>query len=228
MPRSYLASKPAPNWQLSGFLTWTKSDFAAILADSNEIAALARIDREHELVVIYRPLPIKSPADDLIAIMGNMSNELSEPAFIKINEDCIGSSFAIQNHLEIPLAICSEIPLLAELLRDTSWNEAPEEIALAFFSNMVPIPFGAVIPEGVTPGDEFFDVFQAISTEHGKWAKLITKQIEQSESDNDHVTIFRCIIDAQILRGECAPARAATRGIHTTVIPVTSPFIKTT
>ena len=53
MPRSYLASKPAPNPQLSGFLTWTKSDFAAILADSNEIAALAGIDREHELVVIY-------------------------------------------------------------------------------------------------------------------------------------------------------------------------------
>ena len=46
---------------LSGFLTWTKSDFAAILADSNKIAALARIDREHELVVIYQPLPIKIP-----------------------------------------------------------------------------------------------------------------------------------------------------------------------
>ncbi len=164
MPRSYLASKPAPNPQLSGFLTWTKSDFAAILADSNEIAALAGIDREHELVVIYRPLPIKSPAGDFIAIAGNMSNEQSEPAFIKINEDCIGSSFAIQNHLEIPLAIRSEIPLPAELLRDTSWNEAPEDIALAVFPNMVPIPFGAVIPDGVTPGDEFFEVFQAIST----------------------------------------------------------------
>ena len=75
MPRSYLASKPAPNPQLSGFLTWTKSNFAAILADSNEIAALAGIDREHELVVIYRPLPIKSPAGDFIAIAGNMSNE---------------------------------------------------------------------------------------------------------------------------------------------------------
>ena len=89
MPRSYLASKPAPNPQLSGFLIWTKSDFAAILADSNKIAALAGIDREHELVVIYRPLPMKSPAGDLIAIAGNMSNELSEPAFIKINEDLL-------------------------------------------------------------------------------------------------------------------------------------------
>ena len=228
MPRSYLASKPAPNPQLSGFLTWTKSDFAAILADSNKIAALAGIDREHELVVIYRPLPIKSPAGDFIAIAGNMSNEQSEPAFIKINEDCIGSSFAIQNHLEIPLAIRSEIPLPAELLRDTSWNEAPEDIALAVFPNLVPIPFGAVIPDGVTPGDEFFEVFQAISMEHGEWAKLITEQIEQSESDNEHVTIFRRIIDARILRGERDPARAATRGIRTAVIPATSPFIETT
>ena len=228
MPRSYLASKPAPNPQLSGFLTWTKSDFAAILADSNEIAALAGIDREHELVVIYRPLPIKSPAGDFIAIAGNMSNEQSEPAFIKINEDCIGSSFAIQNHLEIPLAIRSEIPLPTELLRDTSWNEAPEDIALAVFPNLVPIPFGAIIPDGITPGDEFFEVFQAISTEHGEWAKLITEQIEQSESDNDHVTIFRRIIDARILRGERDPARAATRGIRTAVIPATNPFIETT
>jgi len=170
IPRSYLALKPAPNPQLSGFLTWTKSDFAAILADSNEIAALAGIDHEHELVVIYRPLPIKSPAGDFIAIAGNMSNEQSEPAFIKINKDCIGSSFAIQNHLEIPLAIRSEIPLPAELLRDASWNEAPKDIALAVFPNMVSIPFGAVIPDGVTPGDEFFEVFQAISTEHGEWA----------------------------------------------------------
>ena len=168
------------------------------------------------------PFLLKFPVGDFIAIAGNMSNEQSEPAFIKINEDCIGSSFAIQNHLEISLVICSEIPLPAELLHDTSWNEAPKDIALA------PIPFGAVILDEVTPGDEFFKVFQAISTEHGKWAKLITEQIEQSESDNDHVTIFRRIIDARILRGERDPARAAARGIHTIVIPTTSPFIETT
>jgi hypothetical protein len=88
--------KPAPNPQLSGFLTWTISNFAAIPVDSNEIAALAGIDRKNELFVIYRPLPIKSPAGDLISIAGNLNNEQSEPAFIKINEDCIGSSFAIQ------------------------------------------------------------------------------------------------------------------------------------
>ncbi len=133
-----------------------------------------------------------------------------------------------KNHLEIPLAIRSEIPLPAELLRDTSWDEVPKEIALAVFPNMVPIPFGAVIPDGVTPGNEFFEVFQAISTEHGKWAKLITEQIEQSKSNNDHVTIFRRIIDERILRGERDPARAATRGIRTTVIPATSLFIETT
>ncbi len=67
--------------------------------DSSEIAALAGVDRENELVVIYRPLPIISPAGDLMVIAGNMNNEQSEPAFIKINEDCIGSSFAIQNHI---------------------------------------------------------------------------------------------------------------------------------
>ena len=58
MPHSYIASKPAPNPQLSGFLTWTESNFAAILADSNEIADLAGIDRANKLDVIYRPSPL--------------------------------------------------------------------------------------------------------------------------------------------------------------------------
>ena len=78
MPHSYIASKSAPNPQLSGFLTWTKSNFAAIPVNSNEIAALAGIDHENELVVIYRPLPIKSPAGDFIAIVGNMYNKQSQ------------------------------------------------------------------------------------------------------------------------------------------------------
>ena len=93
---------------------------------------------------------------------------------------------------------------------------------------MVPIPFGAVIPEGITPGDEFIEVFGAISAEHSKWAKLIMDQIEQSESDNDHVTIYRRIMDARVLRGERDPACAATAGIHTMLIPTSSPFIGTT
>jgi hypothetical protein len=84
--------------------------------DSSVIAALARINRENELAFIFRPLPIISPAGNLIAIAGNMNDKRSELAFIKINEDCIGSFLAIQNHREIPLEICSEIPLLADLL----------------------------------------------------------------------------------------------------------------
>ena len=196
MPRSYTASEPVPNPPLSGFLTWTKSNFAAIPSDLHDIAALAGINRENELVVIFRPLPIISSSGELIAIAGNMNDEKSKPAFIKTNKDCIGSSFAIQNHREIPLAICSEIPLPTELLRDTTWEEAQEDITLATFPNMVPIPFGAVIPYGVTPGKEFIEAFLAISSEHGEWAKLITKRIEQSKSDNDHVTIFWRITDA--------------------------------
>jgi hypothetical protein len=37
------------------FLTGIKSCFAAIPADSNDVAALAGIDRENELVVILDP-----------------------------------------------------------------------------------------------------------------------------------------------------------------------------
>ena len=93
----------------------------------------------------------------------------AKPAFIKNNEECIGHSYVIQNHMEIPLAICPKFPLPAELLCGTSWNEAPEEDGIAAFPTMVPIPFGAVIPEGITPGDEFIKVFgaSALSTASG-------------------------------------------------------------
>jgi len=120
MPSSYLASKPAPNpQQLLGFLIWTKHDFAAIRENSNVIAALVRIDSKNELVIIFAPIPIQSLAGDLIAIAGNMNNDRSKPVFIKINEECIGYSYVIQNHMKIPLAICPKIPLPAELLRGT-------------------------------------------------------------------------------------------------------------
>jgi hypothetical protein len=67
-----------------------------------------------------------------------------------------------------PLSIRSEIPLPAELLQGTTWDEAQEEIALAAFPNMVPISFGAVISSGVTPGNEIIEVFLVILPEHSE------------------------------------------------------------
>jgi hypothetical protein len=64
-----------------GFLTWTKHDFAAIRENSNVITALAGIDSKNELVVIFAPVPIQSPAGDLIAIAGNMNNDRSKTCF---------------------------------------------------------------------------------------------------------------------------------------------------
>ncbi len=88
--------RASPESTTIGFSHLDKSNFAAIPSDLHDIAALAGINRENELVVIFRPLPIISPSGELIAIAGNMNDERSEPAFIKINKDCIGSSFAMQ------------------------------------------------------------------------------------------------------------------------------------
>jgi hypothetical protein len=101
LPSSYTALMPAQNNLLSGFLTWTKSYIASILVDSNNIAALAGIDwKNYESVAIISSLPIKSPAGNLIAITGNMSDKKVNllSSFIKISENCIGSFFALQNH----------------------------------------------------------------------------------------------------------------------------------
>jgi hypothetical protein len=142
---------------------------------------LAGIDRDNELVVIFRPLSINYPAGDLIAIAGNMSGKKREPAFIKINKDCTGFSFVIQNHRKIPLTIHPKIPLPAKLLYDTTWDNAQEGIAFAAIPNMVPIPFGAVIPDGVTHSNEFIKAFLAISPKHCEWAKLIYRQANQAK-----------------------------------------------
>ncbi len=66
------------------------------------------------------------------------------------------------------MSLRSKIPLPAELLQDTTWDEAQEEIALAAFPNMVPISFGAVISNGVIPGNEFIEVFLVILPKHGE------------------------------------------------------------
>ena len=61
MPSSYLASKPTPNpKQLSGFLAWTKRNFAAIQENSNEVAALAGMDSKMNWLSSLHPFPLDS------------------------------------------------------------------------------------------------------------------------------------------------------------------------
>ena len=95
MPTSYLASKPSPNPGLPNWLTWTKDDFFKIDPDSPQVAALVGINSISELVVIYKPVPVIGPDGSFAAILGNLNDEKSEPAFIKIDGSIIGSAYNV-------------------------------------------------------------------------------------------------------------------------------------
>jgi hypothetical protein len=56
MPISYLASKPAPNPVLPSWLTWTKDDFLKISTKPSQVAALVGINKNLELVMLYKPI----------------------------------------------------------------------------------------------------------------------------------------------------------------------------
>ena len=170
MPRSYIASKPAPNPQLSGF----SPGLEAILLPSQWIQA--KLPLWPELTARTSRLSFIDPSPSYPRQV--ISLPLRE-TWITNKASPLSS-----RSTRIALAHLSLFKTIFKFLWRSSlrfWEEAPKDTALAVFPNMAPIPYGAVIPDGVTPGDEFIEVFQAMSTEHGEWAKLITEQIEQSD-----------------------------------------------
>jgi hypothetical protein len=87
-----------------------------------------------------------------------MFDESSSPAFFKIDKDDNGSSYAIREHDKVPTEFRPEIPLQADSVKDTDWDNAgvEMEIALIAIPNIVPIPFGTEI-NSTTADDDFTD-----------------------------------------------------------------------
>ena len=92
--------------------------------------------------MIYKPTPVFNDRNELTAIIGNMFNESSSPAFFKINKDDIGSCYAIPTHNTVPMKFRPEIPPHAKLVKDTDWDNAEMEIALIAIPTIAQLPFG--------------------------------------------------------------------------------------
>jgi len=92
-----------------------------------------------------------------------MFDESSSPAFFKIDKDDIGSCYAIREHDKVPTEFRPEIPLQADSVKDTDWDNAgvEMEIALIAIPNIVPIPFGTEI-NSTTADDDFTDEIKKI------------------------------------------------------------------
>jgi hypothetical protein len=93
--RLYMNSKP-PLVVDCDWIYWSRSGFKCIDPDSNKNAALLFVMRRKEIEIIYKPTPVVDDAGNLQAILGNMLDDESTPAIIKIDADEVESCFTIQ------------------------------------------------------------------------------------------------------------------------------------
>ncbi len=155
-------SKP-PSVVDCNWIYWSRSDFKGINPDSNKNAALLFVTRKKEIEIIYKPTPVVDDAGNLQAILGNMLDNRSNPAIIKIDGDEVGSCFTIQKNLDIPENFCPEIPLQIDSVKDTNWEKANKDIALVILPTLAPLPFGADI-KSIALDDDFIKEMKTLSS----------------------------------------------------------------
>ena len=119
-----------------------------------------------------------------------MFDEGSTPAFVMIDGDNIGSCTTIQVYTDIPTIFCPSIPLLADLVKDTVWEEAKKEIALIVIPNAAPLPYVRDIKSTILDND-FIEEMQAISVEHGFWVKMMNDAHKQYAGDYDTLEVVK-------------------------------------
>ena len=225
--RLYSASKP-PSPINSDWIHWTnKSHFKNIEADSNQISALLFITRNKEIEIIYKPTPIINDANDQFeGIMGNMFDDGSTPAIIKIDGDDIGACTTIQVFPDLPEAFRPEFALLANSVKDTEWQEAKKELALIVIPTMAPLPYGTDI-KSTDLDDDFIDEMQKLSPEHGFWAKMMVDAHEQYASDYDTSQVVKNL-SASTSSTRRDPCNAVSKGFREATIALSGPIVLAT
>jgi hypothetical protein len=139
--RSYLISKPPSKIDV-GWINWLAKDFKNLDPESDQIAALVFVTQKLNICTIYKPTPVKNYDSSLSGIISNMLDEKSTPAFIKIDGKEAGSVCVIHYLDNLPPTHRPEIPLSADILKDTIWREAKNELALCVIPLLAPVPFG--------------------------------------------------------------------------------------
>jgi hypothetical protein len=158
----YTVSKPPsvinPKW-----IFWSKNEFGQGIAPK-QVSSLLFITRKKEICVLYKPTPVFNDRNELNAIIGNMFDESSSPAFFKINKDEISSCYAIRDFNLVPAEFRPEIALQATLVKDTDWDEANMEIALITIPTLAPLPYRKEMKSAILD-DGFIEEMKSISNE---------------------------------------------------------------
>jgi hypothetical protein len=150
--RSYTSSKP-PSTVNPGWIYWLAKDLEN--PDSNQITAFLFVTRKKEVCLLYKPMPIINDGK-FAGFIGNMFDEGSNPAIITIDGNEVGSCFAVEYFNGIPEEFCPEIPLEVNMVKDTAWENAMQDIALIALPTLVPIPFGMYV-ESTIFGNAFME-----------------------------------------------------------------------
>jgi hypothetical protein len=191
--RHYTMSNPPsavnPEWNY-----WSKNDLGKSI-EPEQISSLLFITRKKEICVINKPTPVFNDKGKLSAIIGNIFNEGSTPAFFKIDNDNVGSCYAIHEHNEVPAEYRPETPLPVDLVKETDWEDATNKNFLIAIPTLVPLPYGKDI-ESTTFNDDFTEEMKNISSKHSFWAKSIADVINQVETENHTEKVFNRIISS--------------------------------
>jgi hypothetical protein len=207
----YTVSKPPsvvnPKW-----IFWSKHNLGQSITPE-QVSSLVFITRNKEICVLYKPTPVFNDRNELTAIIGNMFNESSSPAFFKIEKDEIGSCDAIRDFNLIPAAFRPKIALQSDLVKDTDWEHVDMEIALIAIPTLALLPYGKEIKSSILD-DDFIEEMQGILSNHGFWVQTMNNVIDQFETDNHTETVLKRLISSVPPSNSCDPACAATKGIR--------------
>jgi hypothetical protein len=219
-----LTSKPSSQLD-SSWYNWSLGDFIKIDPESNEIAALLYFTCKREIGIIYKPTPIVKKDGTLEGIIGNMFSKKCTPAFFKIDGDKAGSCYAIQKHEDITSKHCPEMPLQADIVKGTNYENYPHKISMLVIPNLSPLPFGKKV-EQTSFDDAFIKEIATISKDHGVWAKLMSKVNDQAVTNKSNVpTIAKRLLHSSGTSNQ-DPCHAASKGFRNAFIPTSAPFVE--
>jgi hypothetical protein len=223
---SYSHSKPMLTIDANWLMSWTVKNFANI--DNKQVAALLFVTRRKDVGLIFKPTPVKLDDNTLIVLIGNMFDEKSTPAFIKIKGDKFGSCYVIQVQelAKIPNMFCPEIPLQADMIVNTVRGESKADLAMCVFPILATIPFGDKIETEVF-NDTLVNEMKNISVKHGLWAKFVCDALEQNKNGPKTTVIAKRLLSSWNTKKSGDACRAATKRIWKTYVPIAAPFIET-
>jgi hypothetical protein len=161
-----------------------------------------------------------------LGIIGNILNDGSIPTIIKVDGNDTGSCFMIQNFVDIPNIFCLEIPLLADSVKNTKWEEANKEISLIIIPTLALLSYGANIKPTVLD-DNFIEEMQQLSIEHGFWAKIMVNVHEQYASDFVTSLVIKNLTIVSMTSTRQDPCQAATKGFRDSVHMISGQIVDT-